>query len=159
MLPCLQAFHMLACYLAFRGLFSIVFILVAVWGSSGDRRLSVVRRCTNTKKGLSPCHKQSEVSECHFAGVGTGEQWDQGQEDFNNAEIWTDFCKESWARVSRSPLGRSQVKITSSSKRRAMIALEPLQVMLGVQDGASGRWDSLCAAGQPTGATWPPCPC
>lgn len=28
----------------------------------------------DTKKGLSPCHMESEMSECHFTGVGTGEQ-------------------------------------------------------------------------------------
>lgn len=28
----------------------------------------------DTKKGLSPCHMESEVSECHFTGMETGEQ-------------------------------------------------------------------------------------
>lgn len=37
-----------------------------------------------------------------------------------------------------------------------MISLEPFQVVLGVLVG--GRWDSSCAAGEPTGALWPPCP-
>lgn len=45
---------------------------MAAGGSSGDWRFRV-RRCTSTKKGLSLCHKQSEVSDCHIAGVENGE--------------------------------------------------------------------------------------
>lgn len=50
-------------------------------------------------------------------------------------------------------LGHFQVKIISSFKPRAVIPLELLHMVLEVQDGANGRWDS------PRGACWTPCPC
>lgn len=51
----------------------VLYILMAARGSNEDGRLRV-RRCTNTKQGLSPCHKQPKARECRFAGVGTGEE-------------------------------------------------------------------------------------
>lgn len=65
---------MLVHYLAFHGLFSIGFVLVAASGFSGDWKLHGVRRCADTMKGLTLCLKQSQVNECCFAGMETGEQ-------------------------------------------------------------------------------------
>lgn len=53
----------------------------------------------------------------------------------------------------RCPLGHFQVKIISSFEFRAVILLELLHIVLEVQDGASGRWDS------PRETSWRPCPC
>lgn len=74
---------MLVHYLAFHRLFSIGLVLVAASGFSGDWKLHVVRRCADTTKGLSLCHKQSEANECCFAGM---ENRERGQEAFNDTK-------------------------------------------------------------------------